>query len=182
MKKFFLVALALLVCFSLPLMAQDKGMDKKENMGMPAPPPPLDDAFMKWMVGEWKGTGQSQMGTSEDWMKCEMAFGGQFMTIQYKSNGPMGQYEGGGAYTLNQEGALEAVWIDVYRDISKGSGKREGNVMTMHWDSKMGKGTRITEKVSDDKFKVTGKWEMPDGTMMESTSEFTRVKAMADKK
>lgn len=122
------------------------------------------------------------MGKSEDWMKCEMGYGGQFLIVQYTSKSPMGEYEGGGAYTLNQSGSIEAVWIDNMRDISKGKGKREGNVMTMHWDGKMGKGSRITEKLGDDKFKVTGKWEMADGTTMESTSEFTRVKAMADKK
>ena len=94
----------------------------------------------------------------------------------------MGKYEGGGAFTLNQEGGIVAIWIDSFRDMSKGKGKREGNVMTMHWEGKMGKGKRTTEKVSDEKFKATSKWEMPDGTTMESTAEFTRVKATADKK
>ena len=182
MNKFTFVILSLLLCFTLPLIAQEKEMDKKDAMAqMPAPPPPLDDDFMKWMVGEWKGFSESEMGKSEDWMKCEMGFGGQFMTIEYKSEGPMGAYTGGGAFTLNQEDGIEAVWIDSFRDISSGKGKRDGDVMTMHWDGKRGKATRITEKVSDDKLNVTNKWEMSNGMVMESKSEFTRVKAMTEK-
>ena len=181
MNKFSLVILALLLCFTLPLLAQEKEMDKKEMPDMPAPPPPLDDDFMNWMIGEWKGFSESEMGKSDDWMKCEMGFGGQFMTIEYKSEGPMGAYTGGGAFTLNQEDGIEAVWLDSFRDISSGKGKRDGDVMTMHWDGKMGKGTRITEKVSDDKLNVTNKWEMSNGMVMESKSEFTRVKAMTEK-
>ncbi len=65
--------------------------------------------------------------------------------------------------------------------MAKGKGTREGDVLTMHWESKMGKGTRVTKKVSDDKFVVTSTWEMPDGSKVESKSEMTRVKATTEK-
>lgn len=181
MKKLLLLSLAFAICFALPLMAQDTKTEKKEMTEMAGPPPPLDDAYLNWLAGEWKGWSESPMGKSEDWMKCEKGLGGQYLIMEVKSTSPMGSYEGAGAYTLNQEGGIEAVWIDSFRDMANGKGKREGNVMTMHWKGKMGKGSRVTEKVSDDKFKVTSKWEMADGSVMESTSEYTRVKTTADK-
>lgn len=182
MKKLFVLSLALTICFALPLMAQEKKTGEKDMASMPAPPPPLTDTYLNWLVGEWKGWSESPMGKSEDWMKCELGLGGQFMMMQFKSTSPMGKFEGAGAYTMNQEGGIEAVWIDSYRDMATGKGKRDGNVMTMHWKGKMGTGTRVTEKLGDDKLKVTSKWEMADGSVMEGTAEYTRVKTMADKK
>ena len=182
MRKLFVVLLALLVCVAMPLMAQEKEMNKKEMPAMPEPPAPLNDDFMNWMQGEWKGWSENAMGKSEDWMKCEMGFGGQFVTIHYKSEGgPMGPYDGGGAMTLDEKGGIIGIWLDSFRDIANGKGTREGNVMTMHWESKMGKYSRTTEKVSDDKLVATDKWEMPDGTVMEGKTELTRVKKMTDK-
>lgn len=178
MRKFFVVLFALLACMVMPLIAQEK----KEMPAMPAPPAPLEDDFLNWMVGEWKGWTDSPMGKSEDWMRCEMGMGGQFLILEFKADGPMGRYVGGGAFTLNQEGGIEALWIDSFRDMAKGNGTREGDVMTMHWESKMGKGTRITTKVSNDKLAFTSTWEMPDGTKMESKSEMARVEAMTEKK
>ncbi len=181
MRKSFIVLLALMVCIAMPLMAQEKEMAKKEMPAMPAPPAPLDDDYMKWMVGEWKGWSENTMGKSEVSMKCNMNFGGQFMMIEYKAEGPMGQFTGGAAMTLNEEGGIDGFWVDSMRDMAKGKGTRDGDVMTMHWESKMGKGTRITKKVSDDKYVVTSKWEMPNGMVMEGKEEMTRVKEMTEK-
>ena len=180
MKKLFVVLLAIMVCIAMPLMAQDKEMAKEDMAAMHAPPPPLDDEYMSWMVGEWKGWSEGAMGKSEDWMKCKMDFGGQFMTIEYKADGPMGSFTGGGAYTLNEEGGIEAFWIDSFREMAVGKGMHDGDTMTIHWEGKLGKGTRITKKISDDKFVVTSKFEMG-GQVMESKSEMTRVKEIAEK-
>lgn len=180
MKKFFIILLALSVYVAVPLMAQEKEMAKKEMPAMPAPPAPLNDDFMNWMVGEWKGWSEGMMGKSEDWMKCKMDFGGQFMMIDYKADGPMGSFTGGGAYTLNQEGGIEAFWIDSFREMATGKGMRDGDTMTIQWEGKMGNGTRVTKKISDDKFVVTSKFEMG-GQVMESKSEMTRVKEMTEK-
>ncbi len=182
MKKLFVVLLAIMVCIAMPLMAQDKEMAKKEDMpAMPTPPAPLDDDFMKWRVGEWKGWSEGTMGKSEVWMKCEMGVGGQFMMMEHKSTSDMGQFTGRGSYTLDEAGGIQAFWIDSMRDMGKGKGMREGDVMTMNWESKMGKGTHVTTKVSEDKLAGTHKWEMPNGMVMEGKTEMTRVKAMTDK-
>ncbi|MCH6559514.1 hypothetical protein IH799_04055 [candidate division KSB1 bacterium] len=181
MKKLFVVLLALTVCVAMPLMAQDKEMAKKEDMpAMPAPPAPLDDDFMKWMVGEWKGWSEGAMGKSEVWMKCEMGVGGQFMMTEVKAAGPMGSFTGGGASTLNEAGEIVAFWIDSHRTMATGKGMYDGDTMTVHWESKMGNGTRITKKISNDKFVVTSKMDMG-GQVMESKSEMTRVKEMTEK-
>lgn len=70
---------------------------------------------------------------------------------------------------------------DNIRIMSKGTGKREGNVVTMEWESKMGKMTRVMEKVSDDKFTVAVKWPGPDGSMMEAKAEMTRKPMTTEK-
>jgi hypothetical protein len=46
----------------------------------------------------------------------------------------------------------------------------------MEWIGTMGKAVRIVEKVSDDKFVVTEKITMPDGSAIEGKGEMTRVK------
>ena len=71
---------------------------------------------------------------------------------------------------------MVGVWIDSMRDMAKGHGTRDGNVETIVWEGKMGKYTRITEKIDEDHFVVTGKMEAPDGTVMEGKSEMRRVK------
>ena len=180
MRKSFIVLLALMVCIAMPLMAQDKETAKEDMAAMHAPPPPLNDEYMSWMVGEWKGWSEGAMGKSEDWMKCKMDLGGQFMMTEYKADSPMGEWTGGGAYTLNEEGEIVAFWIDSHRTMTTGKGMIDGDTMTVHWESKMGNGTRITKKISDDKFVVTSKMDMG-GQVMESKSEMTRVKKMTDK-
>jgi len=185
MTKILVVLLTLTVCVAMPLMAQDKEMAKKDDMpAMPTPPAPLDDDFMNWMVGEWEGSSEHEgaMGKSEVWMKCEMGVDGQFMMMEFKSkSAAMGQFTGRGAYTLDETGGIKAFWIDSFRDMGQGKGTREGDVMTMSWESKMGKGTRVTTKVSDDKMTGTGEWEMPNGMIMKDKTEMTRVKKTTDK-
>ena len=142
--------------------------------GMQAPEP-LTDAFLKSYLGKWQGATKSEMGESEDVMDCWMALNDQFVIINYKSTSPAMNYEGMGAVTIDpQSGQVLGYWIDSMRDMSKGVGKIEGNKLIMEWTSKMGTGTR-TEELVDNKLHVTSKWKMPDGSVMESTSDFQRV-------
>lgn len=181
MKKLYVISIALVVCLAVPLMAQEKEMAKKDMPEMPAPPDPIDDEFINWLIGEWTGWSEGPMGKAEVSVNCSKAFGDQFMLVEYKSKSAMGDFTGGGVYTTNDEGGIEAFWVDSMREMAKGKGKRDGDVMTMNWEGKMGKGTRVTTKVSDDKYVVTSKFEMPDGTVMEGKEEMTRVKEMTEK-
>ena len=181
MKKLSL--LFVLFCLAMPVLAQDQEMKKSESeMASMMPPPALDDEFMKWMVGEWQGTTESPMGKSTDWQKCSMGLDGQFLMIDFKSESDGGNYAGMGALTLTPTGEVAGYWIDNWRTMSKGAGKREGNVVTMEWESKMGKMTRVMEKVNEDKFTVAVKWPGPDGNMMEAKAEMTRKPMMTEKK
>ncbi len=180
MRKLFVVLLALMVCIAMPLMAQDKEMDHKDMAAMHAPPAPLNDEYLSWLVGEWKGTTEGMMGKSEDTITCKMGLGGQFLMMSYKGKTPMGDFTGSGAYTLNEKGEVVAFWLDSGRTMARGKGMRDGDTMTMHWESNMGKGTRTMKKISDDKFIATSKMNMGDH-VMESKSEMTRVKKMTDK-
>jgi hypothetical protein len=142
------------------------------------PPPPLNDEFLKWMVGEWRGISESSRGASHEWMKCELTLDGQFLLMNFKS-----EFEGGGgisglgALTLNQTGDFLGLWIDSWRNISQGKGKREGNVLTMEWSIPgMGKQTRTIEKMGEDLFVALIKMKGKNGKEMQVYSEMRRVK------
>jgi hypothetical protein len=181
MKKIILLLLALSICFAIPVMAQEEKKAEGEQAQM-APPPPLNDEFINWMVGEWEGWTESPMGKSTDWQKNFLSLDGQFMLIDYKSEGAGGSYHGMGAITLSQSGEVLGYWIDNMRTMSEGKGTREGNVVTMEWQDQNGKMTRIMEKVSADKFTESVSWPGPDGTMMQAKCEMTRKPMMSDKK
>ncbi len=165
-----------LICFSLPLFAQEEGeKEMGESSEAMMPPPPLADAWTKWIVGEWQGWSESPMGRSEDHMECELGLDGQFQFIEVTSKSDQGKYHGLGAVTMVGE-EVRGYWIDSWRSMSEGMGKIEGNVMTMVWTDESGKYTRITERAGDDKMKVTFKMEQSDGKSWEGRAEMSRVK------
>lgn len=206
MKRLSVVLLAVVVSISLPLLAQEKEIAKKEMPSM-APPEPLDDNWSKWIVGEWEGWSESAMGKAKDWMKVELGLDNQFLITKYKSKMTemtaeqmqnikkamnmsneeiekmqSSGFKGLGIQTIDPtNGEIVGHWFDSWRNMSKGKGKLEGNKEIMEWSGEMGSGTRITEKVSDNKLVVTEKWTMPDGSVMEGKSEMTRKKMTTKK-
>lgn len=145
----------------------------------PAPPKPLDDDMIKWMVGEWEGWSESPMGKTKEWMSCQIGLDGQFMLMSGKSEAQGQVYKGMGCLTIDPKtGELVGLWIDNWRGMYKGKGKREGNKTIMEWVGTMGKSTRITEKINEDKFVETVKLPGPDGKMTTMKAEYTRVKKM----
>lgn len=142
---------------------------------MPTPPPPLGKD-VTWMAGEWEGISKSPWGESKERMTTEVGLNGQFLLMNYKSvTEGQPEYTGMGCLTV-KGGKLTGYWIDTYRTMSYGEGKIAGNITKMVWEDENGKMTRITEKISNDKFKVSVKMPGPDGAIVESTSEMTRVK------
>lgn len=178
MKKLTILAV-LLLGFSLTVFAQEKSTQEAPAF---TPPPPLNNEFLNWMVGEWEGWSESAMGKTSDHMTCSMALNNQFMLIGYQAKAENMTYEGRGAMTLAADGQVKGFWIDNMRSMSQGKGTLAGNILTMEWNTPgMGKGVRITERINENKFKVTEKWTMPDGNVMESRSEMTRAKATSSK-
>ena len=81
-------------------------------------------------------------------------------------------------YTIDPKtGEITGYLFDSLRCIAKGAGKREGNKEIMNWVwSGQGQGlsTRVTEKISNDRFISTETYTMPDGSAMEDRAEMTR--------
>lgn len=76
-----------------------------------------------------------------------------------------------------QSGRIVAYLFDSWRCVAEASGKREGNKEILEWKwSLAGAGTsvRTTEKVSDDKIRVTEKYILSDGSTMEDRAMMMR--------
>ncbi|MCG8604639.1 DUF1579 domain-containing protein [bacterium] len=165
------ISFLLVVLLGLPVMAQEM-----------VPPKALDDDFLKWMIGDWEGWTEGPMGKTKDWLKYELGLDGQFLLLQATSEGAAMSYRGMGAVTLNPEtGEIVGNWVDNFRGMYHGVGKREGNKLVIQWEGKTGKSTRTTEKIGENKFRVVAKSVGPDGSTMESKGTFTRKK-ISDKK
>lgn len=201
MRSTVLLLLALIACFALPLVAQEKDAAQEAMM----PPKALEDDLFKWMVGEWEGWGASPMGKSQDWQKIEMGLDDQFVMIHYTSKtvemtpeqlktaatahnmpedqvkGMMGMlYKGMGPMTINpMTGEIMAYWFDSMRHTYTGTGKRDGNKYTVNWEGPMGSSVMNVEKAGDDKMTMTFDQKDPAGNVMQSRAEFTRKKMAA---
>jgi hypothetical protein len=76
-----------------------------------------------------------------------------------------------------KSGKIIGYLFDGFRCIAKGAGHWDGNKEIINWEwSVQGRGTstRITEKVSADKFVTTEKYTLPDGSIMVDRVEMTR--------
>ncbi len=178
MRELQTCLMVLVLCLAVPLFAQEEEKSMDQAMKQP---PPLEDEFMSWMAGEWEGKTVGPMGEYTENMNCRMGLDGQFFMIEVKSEMGEQTFHGMGAITKGEEGKLHGYWIDNFRTMSEGAGHREGDKVTMVWEDANGTYTRVTEKVDENKFKVHGKMEMKDGSVVESKSEFTR-KTMTEKK
>lgn len=175
MRKMPWFSLACLVTLALSAFGQEKEA-AKDAMAM-TPPAPLADDFFTWLVGEWEGTTTSPMGNSQDWQKVELSLDNQFLMTHYTARMPEMTYKGMGPLTINPAtGEITGYWFDNWRGVYKGTGKREGNKVTMTWEGPMGTRTETTEKVSEDKVVTTFKNKEPDGKVMEGRTELTRKK------
>lgn len=202
MKRNLLFVAMVLLLFSLPLLAQEKEKPKEAAPSM-APPSALTDDICAWMIGEWEGWTESAMGKSQEWDKYEWALDNQFvlmsatsktteMTEEQKAKvmeayGMSKEdvekmiemtYKGMGTMTMNPvTGEYIGYWFDNWRGVYKGTGKREGNKVSMTWEGPMGKETRTTEKVDDNTMVIFIKSTDPKGIVMEAKEELTRKKA-----
>lgn len=152
MKSILMMSLALVLALSLPMMAQEKEMGKAEQADTMKPPPPLEDDWANWLVGEWQGTSKSMMGEAKETQSYEIGLGGQFLMLHVISEMGPQKFEGRGALTRNMEGELVGFWIDSFRSMSQGKGTRDGNKQTFLWTTpgQPGSYTRTMEKVDND--------------------------------
>ena len=201
MKTLFFIVLMLLLAIAPFAIGQDK-TKPAESMNSNAPPKPLDDAMSSWMIGEWSGTTESSMGTSNDWQKNEMSLDKQFITTNFTSQitkvDPQflkaqaaqmkmseqdvdkmmksSMYKGMGLMTLDPKtGNYIGYWFDSWRGMYKGTGKLEGNKITMNWEGTMGSEVRTIEKDEKGNLIQTFKQNM-NGMMMEGKTVSMRKK------
>ena len=64
----------MICCLAIPLWAQEEAAHMKA-------PPSIEDSFINWMLGEWRGETSSEQGKAEDYMKCELGLEGQFLIL-----------------------------------------------------------------------------------------------------
>ena len=170
MTRSYMLFSILLLLFTVPLLAQD---DQGMSMTLPQP---LNDDFYNWMIGEWQGTTTSINGVSQDYMKCEMEVGGQFLVSTYKAaQGDKLLMSGLAIHTLDKDGNEVGYWIDSWRQMAEGHGNRQGNVSIMKWPMAGGVYTRTTERVDQNTMKVTGVMTMTDGMEMKSETVLKRI-------
>ncbi len=80
-------------------------------------------------------------------------------------------------YTIDKNGEIVGYLFDSLRCAAKGTGRREGNKEIINWQWTIqgaGSSTRITEKISDNKFISTERYLLPDGSTMEDKIEMSR--------
>jgi hypothetical protein len=181
MKKLLVIVTVLVFAASMvmPLMAQEgrKKTAPPPPQEQPGPPKPLDNAMMKFLVGEWEGSMESPMGPSSEVLRYWMGLDGQFLFMEGGSKVGNMKYSGIGAMTINpKSGDTVGYWIDNFRGMYQGVGKTEAGKNAMEWSGTMGRSLRILEKVSDDKFTVTVKMDGPDGREQTFKGEMTRKK------
>ncbi len=170
MKSLFYILVVILVVVSLPLSAQDKKAESEEQQN--SPPPPLGDETSMWMVGEWNGTSETNMGNGDEWQSIKLGLDNQYLLMEYTStytslndefvnnmtkqmNMPKeavegmlkgNPYKGHGLMTQDPKtGEWLGYWFDSWRGAYTGRGKLDGKIITMQWEGVTGKSTRTIE-------------------------------------
>ncbi len=164
-------------------------------------PLPLADDWSQWLVGEWEGGGEGSAGKGRGTARFELALGGQFLVCRgqaeltglnpnylkqhlHATDAEIERFQRAGyqsleIYTIDQRtGEVVGFLFDSLRCVATGRGTRETNREVIQWEWLTGhKSTRITERVSADKFRIIERTPNPDGTVMEDKGEMLRCKA-----
>jgi hypothetical protein len=178
----------------------------KTNDPTPQPmflPPPLDDEWSRWLVGEWEGTGESDTGQGRGVERIALGLNGQFLVCRgraeitgmtpdqvtylkqnmHASDEEIERFKRAGYeslqfFTVDQTtGEVIGCLFDSLRCMARGRGRREGNREIVEWEWATGhRSTRITQRISEDKMAVTQRTPMPDGSVMEERGISVRRK------
>lgn len=115
------------------------------------------------------------LSLSDEYIKQLMSQGLTYSNIEKMRNKTFQSME---IYTIDPKtGEISAYLFDSFRCVAKGTGKRQGNKEIINWVWSVGgqgSSTRITERISSNKFASTEKYSLPDGGTMEDTVEMIR--------
>ena len=183
----------------------------KESGSASFQPKPLDDEWSKWLVGQWEGSVESDVGTGKFRTKIEFQLNGQFLIM--KSEGETSEmapehikylketlhasdedierlqsstFKELQIHTIDTKtGEVAGYLFDSLRCVATGKGKREGNKEIMEWEwSATAQGATsvcIIEKINNNKIILNHKYTLSDGNKMEDRVEMTRKKVTAEK-
>jgi len=210
MKHVSIVLLIVMVSMASCAINQEKEI-AEESKPSSFQPEPLDDEWSKWLVGEWEGSAESDVGTGKIRTKIELGLNGQFLIMKSESEiteitDEQRQYLRETLHASNEEiekfqsstfkelqihtidpktGEVIGYLFDSMRCVAKGRGRRQGNKEIMEWKwSVFAEGAtsvRIIEKINDNKFTINHKYTLPDGSKMEDKIEMTRKKIKTEK-
>jgi hypothetical protein len=155
-----------------------------------------------WMIGEWEGWSESQLGRSKDQLKFEWDLNNQFLLTEVKSimtklnpeaiqkmakeqNKPMVEiqrmlstpYRAKGYATLDyQTGEFVSYWFDSHRNVYAGSETRTEDTISIRMKELNSMVTieRTIKRVGKDKMVGTFRNTLPGGKMIEGQFEAIR--------
>jgi hypothetical protein len=80
MKKVFIIPLIVMVSMASSAMNHENEI-AEESKPSSFQPEPLGDEWSKWLVGEWEGLSESDVGRGKLRTKIELALNGQFLIM-----------------------------------------------------------------------------------------------------
>jgi len=205
MKRLSILLLVVMVSLSSYAINVEKKTAKKSG-SYSFQPKPLDDDWFKWLVGQWEGSVESDVGTGKIRMKIEFGLNGQFLIMkseaeiteitdeqrqylretlyasdEYIEKSQNSTFEELQIHTIDPKtGKVVGYLFDGLRCIAQGRGRRQGNKEIIEWKwSATAQGATsisIIEKINDNKIILNHKYALPDGNKMESKAEMTRKK------
>jgi hypothetical protein len=182
----------------------EKKETAKESESASFQPKPLDDDWFKWLVGQWEGSVESDVGTGKIRTKIEFGLNGQFLIMkseaeiteitdkqrqylketlhasdEYIEKSQNSIFEELQIHTIDPTtGEVVGYLFDGLRCIAEGRARRQGNKEIVEWKwSGAAQGVTsvcIIEKSNDNKIILNHKYTLLDGNIMEAKTEVTR--------
>jgi hypothetical protein len=203
MKRLSIILLVAIVSVSSFAINEEKET-AKESGSASFQPEPLDDEWYKWLVGQWEGSVESDVGTGKIRTKIELGLNGQFLIMKseaeiteitdeqrqylretlHASDEEIERFQSSTfkelqIHTIDPEtGEIVGYLFDSMRCVARGKVKREKKKEIIEWKwSVFAQGAtsvRIIEKINDNKFTLNHKYILPNGKKMEDKVEMTR--------
>jgi predicted RNA-binding protein Jag len=157
MKRLFIISLVVMIG-TTSCAIKEKEM-AKESKPSEFQPKPLDDDWSKWLVGEWEGAAESDVGTGKIRMKIGFDINGQFLIMKNESEiteitdqhrqylreilhasdedierSQSSTFKELQIHTIDPKTSeIIGYLFDSLRCIAKGIGRRQGNKEIMEW-------------------------------------------------
>ena len=204
MKKLLILLLVAMVSLSSCAINQEKEI-AEESKPSSFQPEPLDDEWSKWLVGEWEGIVESDVGAGKLWTKIDFGLNGQFLIMKSESeiteiSEEQRQYLKDTLRASDEDiekfrsstfkelqihtidpktGERIGYLFDSMRCIAEGRNRRQGNKEIIEWKwsgtAQGATSVSIIEKINDNKFTLNHKYTLPNGKKMEDKGEMTRI-------